>query len=109
MSATLTKNPLIQAISPMGFGEVSVPIAIDFAADIPTGFAIDPSTVAACMTSIPAGFVFSNVGLAGTKIVFQATAPLVAGEYLLQAAPSLTGATPEPYLPRSISVFVLQT
>ena len=108
MSGTVTIDPTIKGLSPMGFGEITVPIGIDFAALIPAGYAIDASSVASAMTSIPAGFTFSNVGLSGTQIVFQATAPSVAGSYLLQAAPKLTGATPEPFLPRSVAVLVMQ-
>ena len=109
MSGTVTVDPTIRSLSPMGFGEITVPVGIDFAALIPAGYAIDPaSVVAGVMTSIPAGFTFSNIGLSGTMIVFQTQAPTTAGSYLLQAAPRLTGASPEPLLPRSVSVLVMQ-
>ena len=102
-------DPSIKTISPMGFGEISVPIGVDFVNIIPAGYSIDPVSITPdVVTSIPPGFTFYNVSLNGTQIVFQAQAPNIAGTYLLELSPRLTGASPEPFLPRSIRVNVGQ-
>lgn len=103
MSGTTTQDPLLKSVGPFSYSDKRT-LSFDFAALLLTGESINPSTVSVAGN----GFTCGAPQVSGTQVVFQATAPSVAGSYVISATIDTQGLSTTQHLTRSATAFVFQ-